>query len=62
MSYIDDFLGGLEKIMEISKELPTEKIAVIGLIIIGTGAIIKDVASGDVGEAIEKAKKLIDIN
>jgi len=62
MSVIDTFTESLERLLETAKELPTEKIAAIGLILLGTGAILKDVASGNVDEAIDKAKNLIDIN
>lgn len=61
MSAIETITDGLKTILEAAKDLPTEKIAAIGLLVLGTGAIIKDMASGNAGEALEKAKNFIDM-
>lgn len=63
MSTIDSFMDRLKDLLESAKDLPTEKIAAVGLVLVGTGAIIKDLASGNsgVGETIEKAKNIIDM-
>ena len=60
MSSLDSITNGLKEILEAAKDLPTEKIAAVGLMIIGTGAIVKDLAQGNPSEALEKAKDLID--
>lgn len=59
MSVFDSITDGLNTILETAKDLPTEKIAVVGLIILGAGAIVKDLASGNVGDAFDKAKGII---
>jgi hypothetical protein len=59
MSVFDNITDGLNTILETAKDIPTEKIAVVGLIILGAGAIAKDIASGNVGDAIDKAKEVI---
>lgn len=59
MSVFDTITDGLNTILETAKDLPTEKIAVVGLIVLGAGAIIKDIASGNVEDAIDKAKEII---
>lgn len=61
MSTIDSVADALKTVLEAAKDLPTEKIAAIGLLLLGTGAIIKDMASGNASEAIEKAKNFIEM-
>ncbi len=60
MSTIDNIGSAIEKIIEVSKEIPPEKLAMVGLILLGTVSMIKDVASGNAGGAIEKVKDFID--
>jgi hypothetical protein len=60
MSTLDSITAGLKELLETAKDLPTEKIATVGLILLGAGAILKDLASGNAAEAIEKAKGIID--
>ncbi len=60
MSTLDSIAAGLKDLLESAKDLPTEKVAAVGLILLGTGAILKDLASGNATEAIEKAKGIID--
>ena len=60
MSTLDSIAAGLKDLLEAAKDLPTEKVATVGLILLGTGAILKDLASGNATEAIEKAKGIID--
>ena len=55
MSTLDSITAGLKELLEAAKDLPTEKVATVGLILLGTGAILKDLASGNAAEAIEKA-------
>lgn len=57
----DSVAESLKNILEAAKDLPTEKIAAVGLILLGAGAIIKDLAQGNPTEALEKAKNLIDL-
>ena len=61
MSTFDYITEGLKYLLEAAKDLPTEKIAAVGLILLGTGAIIKDLAQGNPSEALEKAKSIIDM-
>jgi hypothetical protein len=61
MATLDSITEGLKALLEAAKDLPTEKVAVVGLILLGTGAIIKDMAQGDATEALEKAKSVIDL-
>jgi len=61
MSTFDSITEGLKALLETAKDLPTEKIAAVGLILLGTGAIVKDLAQGNIDEAIEKAKNFIDV-
>ena len=61
MSTLDSITAGLKELLEAAKDLPTEKVATVGLILLGTGAILKDLASGNAAEAIEKAKGIIEV-
>ncbi len=61
MATLDSITAGLKALLEAAKDLPTEKVAAVGLILLGTGAIIKDMAQGNPIEALEKAKNIIDM-
>lgn len=61
MATLDSITAGLKALLEAAKDLPTEKVAAVGLILLGTGAIIKDMAEGSPIEALEKAKNIIDM-
>lgn len=60
MPTLESITSGLKELLETAKDLPTEKVGVVGLILLGAGAILKDLASGNAAEAIEKAQKIID--
>lgn len=62
MSPLESISENLKNLLETAKDLPTEKIAAVGLILIATGSIVKDLATGNPKEAIERAKNIIDIN
>lgn len=61
MSVFDSITEGLKDVLEVAKDLPTEKVAAVGLILLGAGAIIKDLAQGNATEALDKAKSIIDM-
>ncbi|MBX9936628.1 MAG: hypothetical protein K2Y10_08540 [Burkholderiaceae bacterium] len=49
------------KIIEISKEIPPEKLAILCIALLGTASIVRDVISGNPAEALEKVSKIIDM-
>lgn len=59
MASLDSITEGLKELLEAAKDLPTEKVAAVGLILLGAGAILKDLAKGSSTEAIESAMKFI---
>ena len=60
MSALDGVTEGLKDLLETVKDLPTEKVAAVGLILLGLGSILKDLSNGDVNDAIDNAKDFID--
>jgi len=60
MSTIESIAASLKDLLDAASDLPTDKIAVVGLILLGAGAIVKDLASGNVSDAIDSAKKFVD--
>lgn len=60
MSMFDALCEGISAILEVAKDLPTEKIAAAGLILLGTAAIARDIAMGsNPGEALDKVQDLL---
>lgn len=59
MSIFDTISDGFGELLDKAKDLPTEKIAVVGLVILGAAAIAKDMALGNVSDAADKVKKAV---
>ncbi len=55
MVTLDSITASLKDLLEATKDLSTEEVAVIGLILLGTGVILKDLAN-DAAEAIGKQR------
>ena len=61
MSVPENISGVFEKIIEISREIPPEKLAMLCIALLGTASIVKDVISGSPAEAFEKLSNIIDM-
>ncbi len=61
MSSLDSFATAFKEVLEAAKDLPTEKVCAVGLVLIAAGSMLKDMTSGNAIDAIEKAKDLVDM-
>jgi hypothetical protein len=61
MSSIESISSAIEKLLEAAKDVPSDKIAMVGLIILGSAAIVKDLAKGSVSNVIGN-ESIIDID
>lgn len=60
MSFIESIADGIGNVLEKAKDMPTEKIAAVGLIILGAAAVAKDLAQGGLTAAADKVSDIID--
>ena len=61
MSTLDSITRSLKELLEAAKDIPTEKIAIVGVILLGTIAMLKDSTNGNAIEVLEKANNIIDL-
>lgn len=59
MTSLDTIAEKLKDLLESAKDMPTEKIAAVGLIVLGAGAIIKDMAEKGTTDASQKLQELL---
>lgn len=60
MSIIETIAESIGTLLETAKDMPTEKIAAVGLIVLGAAAIAKDLAQDGLSTAAEKIVDLTD--
>lgn len=61
MSVPESISGVFEKIIEISKEIPPEKLAILCVTLLGAASIVRNVITGSPAEALEKLSNIIDM-
>ena len=54
MSIIETITDSIGTLLEAAKDMPTEKIAAVGLIVLGAAAIAKDLAQDGLSTVAEK--------
>ena len=60
MSIIETITDSIGTLLEAAKDMPTEKIAAVGLIVLGAAAIAKDSAQDGLSTVAEKIVDLTD--